>query len=51
VYATVVASHADVMAKKRKWQRIDTLIDSHVWLWRQSLRKAAKRKRTRGKRQ
>ena len=32
-------------------QRIDTLIDPHVWLRRQSLRKTAKRKRIRRKRQ
>jgi len=28
VYATVVASHAEYIAKKR--QRIDTLIDAHA---------------------
>jgi len=41
------------MAKKRKRrrQRIDTLIDAHVWLRWRAKKKPAKRKRTKAKRQ
>ena len=42
-------AYSRIMARKR--QSIDDLIDAHVWMRRKAKKTAAKRKRTRGKRQ